>query len=249
MSMEEPVPVVEDEVALLESMVPLRSAAVLELGCGSAQFARGLVERTAVASVRALEVDPVQHRLNLDASRPLRLSFGLGAAEEIAHPDASFDGVVMMKSLHHVPVEAMDRALREVRRVLKPGGWFYVSEPVYAGELNDILRLFHDEGRVRALAYEALQRASRDGVLEWVEEKRFEKRAFYKDYDDFVARHVRSTHTRIDYPDAIAEQVRAKLAAFMTPAGAAFAQPIRVNLLRRPTASGSARTRAPSARA
>ena len=101
---------------------------------------------------------------------------------------------------------------------------------------NDILRLFHDEGRVRALAYEALQRASRDGVLEWVEEKRFEKRAFYKDYDDFVARHVRSTHTRIDYPDAIAEQVRAQLAAFMTPAGATFAQPIRVNLLRRPTA-------------
>jgi SAM-dependent methyltransferase len=65
----------------------------------------------------------------------------------------------MLKSLHHVPIPLMDRALAEVARVLRPGGHLYVSEPVYEGPFNDIVRLFNDEAVVRAAAQRAVDAA------------------------------------------------------------------------------------------
>ncbi len=53
----------------------------------------------------------------------------------------------------------MDAALAEIARVLVPGGWLYVSEPVFAGPFNELMRLFHDEQAVRAAALAALARA------------------------------------------------------------------------------------------
>jgi len=225
--------VVRDEFEFLAGLVPLGGADVLELGCGNGAFARKLPERAHVASVTALEVDAVQHRKNIEAPPVPGLRFGLGGAEDIPCDDASIDGVVMMKSLHHVPVAQMDRAMREIARVLKPGGWVYFSEPVYAGPLNDIIRLFHDEGVVRAEAYRALERARRDGVLEWVSEHAFDTPARYRDYDDFVAKHVQLTHSQIEYPPEVAAEVRRRLESHMTPDGARFMRPARVNLMRR----------------
>jgi len=40
----------------------------------------------------------------------------------------ALDGALIMKSLHPVPMGLLDRAMQEVRRVLKPGGWLFVSE-------------------------------------------------------------------------------------------------------------------------
>jgi ubiquinone/menaquinone biosynthesis C-methylase UbiE len=226
--------VIADEVAYLESLVPLAGARVVELGCGKADFARKLAERTAVDSVTALEVDRIQHERNVAGPKHPRLTFVYGGAEEIPLADGAFDGVVMMKSLHHVPVEHLDRAMQEIRRVLKPGGWLYVSEPVYAGEFNEIVRLFHDEGVVRAQAYQALQRASQSKVLEAALEHEFMAPLRFRDYDDFVEKIVRATHSDHVYTDDVAAAVRARFSKYETPQGAQFIRPMRVNLLRRP---------------
>ncbi len=226
--------IIADEVGYLASLVPLEGARVAELGCGKADFARKLVERTGVASVTAFEVDRVQHQRNLAGPQHPKLSFAYGGAEEIPMPDGAFDGVVMMKSLHHVPIGHLDRALADIRRVLKPGGWLYVSEPVYAGEFNEIVRLFHDEGVVRAEAYRALQRASNAGVMETALEHEFISPLAFRDYDDFVEKIVRATHSEHVYTEEVAAHVRARFAKHETPQGARFIRPMRVNLLRRP---------------
>ncbi len=224
---------ISDEVAFLASLVDLDGARVLELGCGKAEFARRLVERTPVASVTALEVDAIQHRENVAGERPPRLEFAFGGAEEIALPDASVDGIVMMKSLHHVPMDALDRALREIARVLKPGGWLYVSEPVFAGELNDVVKLFHDEERVRAAAYDAVKRATRDGVLREEREIHFMAPVAFRDFAEFEKKTIRATHTHHHLSDELLTRVRAQFERHMTPEGAKFIRPMRVNLLRR----------------
>jgi ubiquinone/menaquinone biosynthesis C-methylase UbiE len=225
--------VVKDEVEFLQSLVSLEGAALLELGCGKAEFARKLLQKTRVQSITALEVDRVQHRLNLEAPADPRLVFGYGAAEAIPFDDATFDGVLMMKSLHHVPVESMQAAFAEIRRVLKPGGWLYVSEPVFAGPLNDIIKLFHDEGAVREAAYRAIGLAASEGVMQAVSEHAFEMPAHYAGFDDFVAKHVAVTHSERNWTPEIAERVRTMLAAHTTTSGADFMRPMRVNLMRR----------------
>jgi SAM-dependent methyltransferase len=47
---------------------------------------------------------------------------------DIQYPDASFDVIVCYHVLEHVPDDA--RAMREMKRVLKPGGWAILQSPL-----------------------------------------------------------------------------------------------------------------------
>jgi ubiquinone/menaquinone biosynthesis C-methylase UbiE len=224
---------VADEVLFLQSLVPLEGAHVAELGCGKADFARALIARAGVVRVDAFEVDRIQHAKNLASAPNEKLAFHLGGAEAIALPDASIDGVVMMKSLHHVPMEHLDGALAEIRRVLKPGGWLYVSEPVYAGEFNEIVKLFHDEGEVRAAAQAAVLRAAKAKVLDLEVDREFMAPLAFRDFADFETKVIGATHSsHVLTPERLGE-VRRRFEAHVTPDGAKFTRPMRVQLMRR----------------
>ena len=222
-----------DELELLASLVPLDSQRLIELGCGAAGLARRLVERHAGASVVGLEVDERQHAKNLASDAPPGLSFQAGGAQAIPFPDARFDGALMLKSLHHVPMPLMDAALAEVRRVLVPGGWLYVSEPVYAGALNEVIRLFNDEGEVRAAAQQTLDRAIAAGGWRQAEERRFEVPVRFADFAEFERRMVDVTFAERRFDDALRAAVRARFEPHMGPDGAHFVRPMHVRLLRR----------------
>jgi SAM-dependent methyltransferase len=225
---------VGDELALIGRLLPLAGARVADIGCGAAQLSRRLLEAGLARSVAALEVDRAQHAANLAAPAVPGLAFHLAGADAIPLPEASVDVALMLKSLHHVPVERMDAALAEVARVLVPGGWLYVSEPVAAGPFNELMRLFHDEQAVRAAALAALARAHGRGVLEQVEERRFDAPIAFRDFDDFVARMVNVTHTRIALDGGTLARLRQRFQAHQGPGGARFVRPMRANLLRRP---------------
>jgi len=222
-----------DELDLLAELVPLAGQRLIELGCGAAGLARRLVQRHPGASVTGLEVDERQHAKNLASDAPPGLTFVAAGAQAIPFADATFDGALMLKSLHHVPLALMDGALAEVRRVLMPGGWLYVSEPVYAGPLNEIVRLFNDEGEVRAAAQAALDRAIAAGDWEQAAERRFEVPVHYADFADFERRMVDVTFAERRFDDALRAAVRVRFEPHLGPGGARFTRPMHVRLLRR----------------
>lgn len=221
-----------DELNLLAELVPLAGLQVIELGCGSARLARDLLARHPDARVTGLEVDAIQHARNLAAPAE-RLSFIAAGAEAIPLPEAQFDLALMLKSLHHVPLALMDQALREVHRVLRTGGHLYVSEPVYAGALNQITRLYNDEGAVRAAAQAALDRALASGPWEAAAERHFAVPVRYADFADFERRMLDVTYAERHLDDDLREQVRARFAAHVGPEGAHFQRPMHVRLLRK----------------
>jgi len=224
---------IADEIEVLQRLVPLAGARVVELGCGKAELARRLLERGLVESVQGFEVDAIQHAKNVAGPRLPGLGFAAGGAEAIPMPDASCEVVLMLKSLHHVPLPLLDRAFAEVRRVLVPGGRLYVSEPVYAGPFNDIVRLFHDEGGVRAAAYAALQRAIAAGVFEDGGETVFDMPLQFRDFGDFDRRIVQATHSDLRLEGETLAEVRRRFDRFQTADGARFVREMRVNVLRR----------------
>ncbi|MDI1265674.1 MAG: class I SAM-dependent methyltransferase [bacterium] len=93
---------------------------VLEIGFGPGYDALKFMQSGAIYS----GIDITEE--NVERTRKHLGFFGLspdvrqGDAEQLPYPDASFDVVYSNGVLHHVP--DLDRALKEARRVLKPGG-------------------------------------------------------------------------------------------------------------------------------
>jgi ubiquinone/menaquinone biosynthesis C-methylase UbiE len=228
------VQLVVNEGEVLDQLLQLQGATVLELGCGKAEKTRIVAQRA--ASVLALEVDQKQLAKNLAVTDLPNVRFAHGGAEEIPAPDANFDIVLMFKSLHHVPAELMDRAFSEICRVLKPGGTAYISEPVYAGEFNEVLKLFHDERMVREAAFAAEKHAVASGQLELAAQKFFLQPMHFADFAQFEEQVLKVTHTEHRLSDETHEKVRARFNGYMTADGATFHMPMRVDLLRKPAA-------------
>ena len=226
-------PLVSDELELLAALVDLPAhPRIIELGCGAAHLSRKLLQRHAGCTVTGLEVDQRQMAKNLQAPAE-RLRFVQAGAQAIPFGDQSFDLALMLKSLHHVPLELLDQALAEVHRVLRPQGLLYVSEPVFAGALNEVMRLFHDEEEVRAAALAAVRRAVASGAWEQVAEVAFEMPVHYRDFAEFEQRMIGVTFVEHRLDAATLAAVRARFEPHMTSTGAHFVRPMRVNLLRR----------------
>lgn len=135
----------------LGSRLPMNpGAAVLELGAGGGGLIALLHETHQPARLVGTDFDPHETEI---ARRFLTARWGtlppsveLEEADALAlpFPDAAFDVVFGMMMLHHVedrPTEYARRptALREVRRVLRPGGHFVYSEIFRRREIRGTL--------------------------------------------------------------------------------------------------------------
>jgi SAM-dependent methyltransferase len=110
--------------ALLAEVVDLQGARVLEVGTGSGAIAASLAE--AVGPTGHVEaVDVVDERVVKDGVR-----FTQVEGTRVPFEDGSFDVVVSNHVIEHVGDRAEQlRHLRELRRVLRPGGWAYLAMP------------------------------------------------------------------------------------------------------------------------
>lgn len=220
------------ELDLMDQLLALSQGHFVELGCGAARLAREWLARYPQAHITALEVDDVQMAKNRQQDVP-RLTWVSAGAQAVPAPAQSFDGAFMLKSLHHVPLTELDAALAEVVRVLKPGGWFYVSEPIYDGALNEIVRLYNDEGVVRAAAQAALDRAVAKGALTPVSEHRFAQAVHYADFDTFAQRMLYPSFADHGITPELVAQVAAAYAPHQRDDGARFVRPMHVRVFKR----------------
>jgi len=103
---------------------------VLDLGCGTATLTILAKQMHPDAEVVGLDGD----RRILDIARTKILKAGLaialdrGMAYDLPYEDHSFDRVLCSLVLHHLTRENKLRALKEVLRVLKPGGELHVAD-------------------------------------------------------------------------------------------------------------------------
>jgi len=206
---------------------------ILELGCGLAGKTRDIATAGVNRRITALEVDTIAHGKNLKIDDLPNVKFILAGAQSIPLADESVDIVLMFKSLHHVPVELMETSLREVGRVLKPAGLAYISEPVFSGDFNDILRLFNNEQKVREAAFQTVKRAVDNGWFQLVEETFFNTPRHYRNFAEFENTIIKATHSQQHLNNRLYEQVRKRFEKHMGDDGAHFLTPVRVDLLRK----------------
>ncbi|HID82792.1 MAG TPA: class I SAM-dependent methyltransferase [Chromatiales bacterium] len=226
------------ESEIYNRLLSLDGKHILELGCGSAEITRDIASAGVDRKVTALEVDDIAHEKNLQITDLPNVTFVLAGAEDIPLKDESVDVVLMFKSLHHVPPGLMDQSMHEIRRVLKPGGLAYISEPIFAGEFNEILRLFHDEQKVREAAFNTLKKAVDEGLFKLVEEVFFNSPRKYENFSEFENNTIKATHSDHKLDEDLFKLVKQRFEEHVGDDGAHFLMPMRVDLLQRPQSSG-----------
>lgn len=132
---------------------PLLKGRILDVGCGDGIIDLGIFLR--MQPEELVGIDPFggfnrlpeivrENGLPPDVLDDPRLQFRAEDGNAIPYPDDYFDVVVSWGSLEHI-AGGYDRALAEIRRVLKGDGLFFVHPGLYFGAVGNHLGEFFDD--------------------------------------------------------------------------------------------------------
>ena len=114
---------------------------ILDIGTGSGDFIEVLQDVFPQAQITG--VDPDTESLQEAIKKYPGVSFGEMRAEILEFADNSFDLASISMALHHLP--DIQTSLKEMLRVVKPGGWIIVNE-LFSDNLNpsqEVHKIFH----------------------------------------------------------------------------------------------------------
>lgn len=219
-----------EEIYLIETL-NLNNKKILELGCGAASMTKKIAENGFGREIIACEVDEIQHQKNLKLDIE-NIKFKLAGAEKIDIEDNSIDFIFMFKSFHHIPKELMPKALNEIKRVLKPNGLAYISEPLFQGDQNALVSIFHDEEQVRIDAFEAIKTCVESEELKLFKEIFFQTEVTYENFEDFEKKQMNLTYNDNNITKTVREKVENSFNSF-GGGKTTFLKPFRVDILQK----------------
>lgn len=136
---------------LLDQLALQDDEKVLDVGCGRGLLAIGAAKRLKTGRVTGIDVwNP--HDLSgnsVDAAKENakaegvadRVRFESGDARKLVYPDSHFDAVISANALHTLGDDRLrEQALRELLRVLKPGGRLLIFDTAETGYYAQVLR-------------------------------------------------------------------------------------------------------------
>ena len=133
-----------DQVCLQQAGLPLDGSHVLELGAGSGKNTQFLAQHA--CHVTALDFSPEMLALAREKVTGANVTF---IEQDITRPwplmDASMDGIVSNLVLEHIA--DLKPVFKACKRVLKPGGWLYLSELHPYRQLKGGQARFEDNGK------------------------------------------------------------------------------------------------------
>jgi len=127
---------------------------VLDLGCGTGTLV--VLIKQLHPDVEVVGIDPDPKALGRASEKVKRAGFSIkldrGFSDGLPYPDASFDRVLSSFMFHHLPGDEKATTMREVRRVLKPGGSLHLLDlsGAESGTAGFLSRLFHSHDRMTA---------------------------------------------------------------------------------------------------
>lgn len=113
---------------LLVSTSNINSKKVLDIGCGFGWFELNALKK-GVEEIDGIEISELDLKPAKQNIKDKRAAFKIGGALKLPFKDKYFDTVVAWEVIEHIPKNTEDKMFKEVHRVLKKGGVFYLSTP------------------------------------------------------------------------------------------------------------------------
>jgi ubiquinone/menaquinone biosynthesis C-methylase UbiE len=104
---------------------------VLDVGCGTGSLP--ILAKIAVGDGgEAAGIDSAANMISAARRKAERagldIDFRFASIDNLPYPDGRFDVVTSTMMFHHLPVEIKEKGLREIHRVLKAGGRFFLCD-------------------------------------------------------------------------------------------------------------------------
>ena len=100
-----------------------KGAKILDVGCGTGEH----LARAAKKGLKPFGVEPAPSMLDFARRNVATADLRQGVATDLPFDDGEFDLVIMVEVLRYLDRPDTETALREARRVLKPGGLLFVT--------------------------------------------------------------------------------------------------------------------------
>ena len=114
---------------------------IIDIGTGSGDFIKVLKDVFPKAQITG--IDPDKESLMEAAKKYPDVSYFEMSAEHLEFGENMFDLASISMALHHLP--DIQKALKEMQRIVKPGGWIIVNE-LFSDNLNaaqEVHKMFH----------------------------------------------------------------------------------------------------------
>jgi SAM-dependent methyltransferase len=126
---------------LLNYFIDIKANLILDVGTGEGGFIPVLLKTFPGAAITG--IDPNADSLMTARQIFQDIEFHEMGAEKLLFSDNTFDVVSISMVLHHLP--KIKKALKEIRRVVKPGGYIIINEPI-SDRLNpaqEVQKMYH----------------------------------------------------------------------------------------------------------
>jgi ubiquinone/menaquinone biosynthesis C-methylase UbiE len=138
---------------------------ILDIGCGTGKLLRRAT--TYWPEAQLIGVDPANGMIEMAERLTPNATFSTGMAEALPLQDASVDLALSTISFHHWQDQAA--GIREIVRVLRPGGYFILVDASFPDWLVRVCRLkrFHSPAQLRTLFIQAGLHVQTQQTLAW----------------------------------------------------------------------------------
>ena len=125
---------------------------ILDIGCGTGTLVVNLKRQFGSAQVVGLDPDPkALRRARIKAARAaVSVQLDQGFADQLPYENESFDRIFSSFMFHHLNKQERENMLREVLRILKPAGLFYLVDFIVDDASHGFLdRLFRSHAQMK----------------------------------------------------------------------------------------------------
>jgi len=138
---------------------------VLDVGCGTGKLLRRA--NTYWPEAQLIGVDPANGMIEMAKRLTPNATFFTGMAEALPLQDASVGLALSTSSFHHWQDQAA--GIREITRVLRPGGYFILVDASFPDWLVRVFRMkrFHSPAQLRTLFIQAGLHVQTQQTLAW----------------------------------------------------------------------------------